>query len=385
MESDRNKFIQTSSIFLVILVLIFLIIGTIPLIVFITSNEGYTLDNIVKTQSSNEKELLFGPAYSDYNKLYKVKMTNEVKANVITIGTSRTMQFREEFFNTSFYNAGGCCARFNQFKPFITNIISYKPEIIIIGLDQYFFNDNYETYKEIQPYNETISKISSPFLRFRNSINKIYSDVFKNEKIKFSNLEIDNSKIGLNALINNNGFRNDGSYQYGKVIQLDGMNNNSYREESMVDSKTRIVNGNNRFQYGHNISNYSIEKLIEILEYGKANNITIIGFTPPYDHEIWVEMMNRKKDYEYLNKIELVIKPIFEKYNFEFYIYDDLKKLGSITCEAKDGFHGTDMAYARIIKNISQQNSKLNKYIDQDYLYNIIKDNTCFLPLDLQK
>ncbi|MEG1745301.1 MAG: hypothetical protein RR215_06920 [Ruthenibacterium sp.] len=51
---------------------------------------------------------LFGLAYREESRPYKQKMTAETAADVLVLGTSRSMQFRGAFFETdSFYNAGG--------------------------------------------------------------------------------------------------------------------------------------------------------------------------------------------------------------------------------------------------------------------------------------
>ena len=110
-----------------------------------------TLDRVVEEMAEARKqgiEKLVGWGYQDNDKAFKLRMSNKLHPDIFAVGTSRVMQFREEWFadEYSFYNAGGGVSRLPHFKKFLQNLPDgYTPKILIISLDQYFFNKNWDS------------------------------------------------------------------------------------------------------------------------------------------------------------------------------------------------------------------------------------------------
>ena len=88
---------------------------------------------------------LFGLAYRDNTASFKRAAANDVKADLLVLGTSRSMQLRGQFFDTdSFYNAGGGMAFLPQAAAFLEALDEdARPERLILVLDQYFFNEQW--------------------------------------------------------------------------------------------------------------------------------------------------------------------------------------------------------------------------------------------------
>ena len=89
----------------------------------------------------NEHTVYIGMGYNEQTGYYKVKNVNYYQADVIALGTSRVMQFQSDFFTGSFYNCGGAVNQnFREYTFFLTDL-EYKPEVIILGMDSWVFND----------------------------------------------------------------------------------------------------------------------------------------------------------------------------------------------------------------------------------------------------
>ena len=105
------------SLFLIPLLVIF----TPPIIVLVRCGELEAIDVrfVVKMQHAKDSLVLYGPAYSDCTKLYKLEGAKAAKAGVLVLGTSRSMQFRSAMFssNVRFYNAGGGLRELDTFPP----------------------------------------------------------------------------------------------------------------------------------------------------------------------------------------------------------------------------------------------------------------------------
>lgn len=86
-----------------------------------------TLDRVVEEMAEARKqgiEKLVGWGYQDNDKAFKLRMSNKLHPDILAVGTSRVMQFREEWFadEYSFYNAGGCVFRLDEVRPFLERL-----------------------------------------------------------------------------------------------------------------------------------------------------------------------------------------------------------------------------------------------------------------------
>ena len=239
-------------------------------------------------------------------------------------------------------------------KEFLKNISVQKhPQIIILGLDQNFFHDEWNGEEQ---HFEPIKYYFSIFL---SNILNIYEDFFEN-KINLTKIS-KSSNIGINAIINDEGFRNDGSYFYGNVI----LKNESVNERVYLTLKTmNASSGNSYILKKGSISNRSKNDLEIILKYAKENNIYVIGLLPPYAKEVWNVIQTQKQEYAYIFNIYGAIKPIFNKYDFELYDYSDLNVINASNCEIIDGLHASEKAYLRILIDLASKNSNLDNYVN---------------------
>ena len=105
------------------------------------SGEWRTEEEIAARVAAGEPAFL-GLAYRDNTRYYKHLVANGLGADLLVLGTSRSMQFHSEFFTTdSFYNAGGGAGYVNEFQYFLEQLDEDKlPSTLILVMDQYFFN-----------------------------------------------------------------------------------------------------------------------------------------------------------------------------------------------------------------------------------------------------
>ena len=152
------KFVRNILLFLLPLLLI--VVAIIPL--YCMARETGEFDSIEKRveEQRDNHNCLMGLGYNEKTDYYKLLNANYYKAPVISLGTSRVMQFKGVFFSSPFYNCGGAVGgNYNEYRNYIENL-DYKPETIIVGLDAWVFNDAwnrgctvYKDFKEIKDVN----------------------------------------------------------------------------------------------------------------------------------------------------------------------------------------------------------------------------------------
>jgi hypothetical protein len=359
-------FIKKTFLF-IIPVFIFLIP---PCLILKRTGENLT---IIDDLLLSDKQYLVGYSYNQSNIGYikHYVLCNKSKFDIVALGSSRVLQFREEMFNKPFYNAGFSVKGIKDFNRFLNSIPPDKyPKYLIIGLDQWMFNANWDQLNGTKSKKDWWDNYN--YYPSFSVIKNVYSDIIAGKysfKIKKMNNEL--IKIGLNAIVNNKGIRKDGSRNYGSQIHKLLKHDKTVKDYLYQDTYNRIKQGNMRFQYCEEVNMDAFYELETFLSFCKKNNIYVIAIIPPYANAVYKKMTKTSR-YKYLNKIYPTIKPLFNEFNYELYNYPTVQDANSNDKETLDGFHGGELTYTKIIKDILSKHSKLNKVADKEKINNDI-------------
>ena len=330
------------------------------------AKEDFSLQEAVKFQL--EQNAIYNFLSNDMFK-YKLELIKNIKPKIIALGSSRVMQFREESFNTSFITTGGAMNYLNEGYLFLQEMKKiHKPEIIILGLDFWWFNEKF-----YQP--KVFDQQEKKEIDIKSKINQTLSMVIKGEIsfdifeyiLKDTNDITSYQNMGLRSLKYSNGFRKDGSYQYSNFILGDEKNS----DIKFSNTYDRINNGNSRFEYANHVSKERVEIFDEIIKFAKDNDIKLILFIPPLANEVIEKMSSLGDKYNYVSEFRKLVKDT----DIENYDFHDMRDYYKDSCEFVDGFHGGDVTYQRILKKMYDQNSSLSKYLNIDLIRKSIDDN----------
>lgn len=340
-----------------------LLLGPNYYVLFSSKENFHNIDRTIRN-FENQKYLI-GYLYNEDNYRYiKYKALSEKKATVVALGSSRVLPFREEMFEADFYNAGFAVDQVRDFQGFLSCIPEENlPDYLILGLDQWMFND---------AWNDAIEQTHKPHWKKNNSFDagkgikkteNLYPDLISGQ-LSLRNPKNANTgsieRIGLNAIVHSTGFRNDGSAYYGELIQKLMEKDSSISDYNFRNTFRRIHNGNERFQFGNQVSEKALLTLNQLLQFCKSKQIQVIGFVPPFADSVYAKMKN-SGNYEYVEKLYPAIKPIFNSHDFELYCYETVSEVGSNDFETTDGFHGGENTYLRIMIDMLKRKSSLNK------------------------
>jgi len=339
---------------------------------FITNAHEHTPYNkIVKIQRG--KNAIYGTALNQITFAYKIELVRSVKPTLIALGSSRVLELREEFFEVPFVNCGGAMNNLEEGRLFLTELFRYhRPEIIILGLDFWWFSDQF-THRKTFDYHRntgtdlTFGKLIKPYeflisskIELRDYISIL---LFKNDRNHITNF----NNLGLIAIKRSDGFRKDGSYLYANAItgfapkgqRITGFNDR-------LDSKRR-------FEFGADISQNRIAILNEILKLCMNYNVKPILIIPPVTTFVYQRILSRPEKYGYVFKFQEYVKSL----PFENYDYHDIRKAASCNCECIDGFHIGDVAYQKILLDILKQNhdSVIAAFVNNNLLERTVRQN----------
>lgn len=371
---------------LIFILPIFILLG-IPTSILVYSGESFSkIEKVVESGS----EYLIGYAYQEVNYpfLKWKELHNRPKQDIIALGSSRVLPFRDKMFTVPFYNCGYTITSIADFLPFIKSIPpDKKPNYLILGLDQWMFNSNWDNLEIKQSkHRYTPSTINWRELYTTNfsisMINNVWKDIFLGKYgtniLKRKN---DIEELGLNAILNNKGFLKDGSFYYGNQITYLLDNNPLAGDYLFKDTYSRIEEGNRRFEYASEINPKAIDKVKELLSYLKDEDFKVIAIIPPFANAVNTKIEETGK-YNYMKQIYPSLKPIFDSYGFELWDMSSLNTYHSNDKETIDGFHGGSVSYLRMmiymienysilkeISNISQLKKDLENRINDLLVY----------------
>lgn len=302
-----------------------------------------------------QQDQLFGLGYSYYDKSYKFHMTDEVeRPEVLALGSSRIMQVKRSVVSPdfSFYNAGGAIQNIHEL-PLFVNKLHDSPKLILVNIDQWWFNRAY--LDEDQPFSPSVYDEEPEMTHSKLGlfVCDFYTDLLKG-KINLKKV-FSSNHIGLNAIINENGFSADGSRYQGDMI-IAPEQQEDYNFKNVLG---RINNGNLRFQYGDQADSTQVRVVDDFLSLCVARNIRVVAFLPPFAPFVYKRMQETGK-YGYMSRLYDMLLPVFNKYeDCSLYDFTDVTDSGARNYDFDDGFHGSEIIYNRIIRQMVCQDSTL--------------------------
>ncbi len=327
--------------------------------------ENSSYSTIVNDQKT--KNAIYGTSLNQNTFSYKLELIKQTKPNIVAMGSSRVMQFREIFFDKTFVTAGGGMNNLEEGVMFLEKMLKgHTPEKVILGLDFWWFSKEKENnidfnYHKNEGVTLTKRKIFYPISLIKDKI-FTYEQFFR---ITFGNTINDIThyeNFGYQAIKSSNGFRKDGSYLYGKQLFL-----SKTKDISFKDTLERINKGTNGFEHNQIFSNKAVLELEQIIKLLKKNKIEYIIILPPLP-QIIIEEINKNMDkYQYTLFLKEYLSKKKKFINYEDFFYDE--------CEFIDGFHGGDVIYARIVQNLEKEGFLLLSEDKKMELHKYIEDN----------
>ncbi len=373
------RFICKVVVFLLPLALLF----AFPVAVFILSREAYPTKLSVSLQAVHP-EIVVGKAFYDANNglAYKQALIAQRDPQIVFVGSSRTMEFRKEFFKdpSMFINAAFGAANTTDMGEIVTALPD-QTKLLVIGLDQKVFKPGYEP--AVIQDSASLSEMVTDFVSY--DWREIYFDYIRTEFTvhKLAQRFSSSGDIGLTALIKGDGYRGDGSYQY--EFELSNQSQQKTLAALTAAAISSLHADRGSFQYGTTTSQRALDELDQALAEAHAKHIAVIGFLPPYEPAIRQELFSKNDTYsaEAL-ALPREIKQIFAKYGYEVFDFSDVSMFPQTEHEYINEDHPTDKLDLRMLVYMAQHSPNMRSYVDiprDQALIGAVSGD--FLPFDL--
>lgn len=302
--------------------------------------------NLHKIDNMHERkdDFILGEPFTDPLARH-VKLTRNLDSvTLITIGSSRVLQFTQDMYEEKFYNLGYTTSSVFQIHKLIKTK-NIHDKTLIIALDQWCFNSNWPSCHDTIPLKNEFNTFQLIY-NSKKIGNAFTGKIYPNPKI-FDDLQL----IGSGANMALSGIRNDGSHYYGKKIHglLNGDKKLIGEDYHFENTLKRIKKGKDRFEYGDLADTVVLNELARLIETNKNLNNRLIFFFPPFSPTVNAAMKTSGK-YNYMTESVRRVKSICDSAGVIFY---DFTAFPSTDMEYVDGFHGGKQVYYRIAQSFS--------------------------------
>lgn len=314
-------------------------------------------------------ETLWGPAYGQQQMVYKLKRSLYKKPEFMVLGSSRVTQFRDVMApGMSFYNATLAATNLDEALAFVRTLYPrHKPAVLLLGIDPWWFDPARggvpEEAAEIEfSYRKLLSGMFGKGFRRR-----IVLSLFSGE-MRYDADELGGRRpVGYLAALSGNGFRPDGSYQYGNIL-LDkntfydmARSGSRYGYEYLVNH-VRSLKG--RFSYVGEPADSQIATLRDFVDYHRRNGVEIILFFPPLAPTLYRAVQETPEQRAYFAKVDAAVRRLAAESGVPFFNFHDLTALGLGDEHALDGVHVDEIASLAVIRAMAAGSPALSRLFD---------------------
>jgi hypothetical protein len=344
---------------------------TIPIMFLYRVGEYMPLEDVVHKQLQSDGKPVYGTALFKRSSYYKKYLLEASSPRIVALGSSRVLQLRQHMFSEKFVNLGRTMNSIDQGLSFLPYIINSKPEVVLLGIDIWWFNGRYvrsaiRKGAYIKPHllpgpGHSI-KVIKWLLAGKVSLDEIAKSIIS-----------DVEDIGLAGQYKD-GFGPDGSYYETRMIT--GKKNNN--DAQFLNTISRIKQDRSRFEYEKNVDDERFKKFIKLVRALQNEKIKVITFFLPFADSVNQEMNVLRNKYLYIDDI----KRRFNELKLFYLDYQDVTGIGSSNCEFLDGFHGGEVTNMRILIDIAKQLPELAAYLNINHLEEKIEENSgrAFVP-----
>lgn len=300
---------------------------------------------------------------------YKLTFLPMRQIRLLILGSSRMLGFRSLFANKmpdAAYNAAVPSSFPDITLAFLDALDdSVRPEVIIWGLDQVWFNADFENWGAIR-IEDNPTEPERILLNSRD----LWMAILKGEAAidsLFSRVDpiYGGLALGRSAILTGTGYRSDGSYQLSRSVISDPLEANRRLIAGHIRKFEQRVES---YQPGTAINLDKIALIDRTLADFRAQGVTVIGFLPPYAAALYERMM-ASGDFTYIEQAAAALQSVFERHNFAFYDFSDARSIGVSDQMMWDGWHMTERASLLLyLRLLEAQPDLLGQYSDAAFL-----------------
>ncbi len=315
------------------------------------------------------KFALFGSGVSQDFVDYKLQLYAKVKPQITTIGSSRVMQFRRAYFapETSYMNMGGVAGNLKILRSTLDAMLRvHVPEAVIIGLDFWWFMPRWEadpggsTRPTSGSYGYRPASLKQPWTWLLEG--KISPAELARPLLGLFGHGFRQDRFGVMAQQTDDGFGPDGAWYYtgdvtGRRRPYD------YQFQATLDEAKYGIKAFYHAMPGEEAPcQEHLDAICGMVSRLQSRGVQTYVFIAPLSGRVLDYMRGRPEAYRHLFQLR---EALFAR-GLDVLDCTDARAFGASDCEFVDGFHGGEVAYARILRLLAESRPQLARYVARD-------------------
>ncbi|MGH8453678.1 MAG: hypothetical protein ACRESW_03925, partial [Nevskiales bacterium] len=303
------------------------------------SGELQTMEQMGEVQSSRQDFCLVGPTLHEDFYHYKLALYRARKPDVVVIGSSRVLQFRENYFRDRFLNMGSSMREIATGEHLLHAMLqTHKPKLVILGVDYWWFNEQVEEPGARPPPVKRSPKVDfgqlmQPWIWLREG--KIGREDFFNRLNPLYRAK-GLCRIGVRARTDDSGFGPDGSNYSGALVT--GRKNN-FLDRQFEITLDAVREGDSRWKHGSVANDDHVRMFVALVQAFREQGIEVLLFLPPLAPSVVTAMSGLGNSYAYIDDMRHKLTAA----GLTVFNFHDPRAIGSSDCEFIDGSHGGDI------------------------------------------
>jgi hypothetical protein len=331
--------------------------------------ESMPLQMVVALQSGEER-VLYRSQYGNRDLPYKLLMTAARQPDVLALGSSHVLQLREGLFNrdgVTFYNAGAPAWELAEVGTFLARLETQHPnalpDVLILALDHPWFNAGYSG----KPLHFDEHDLDYALANNASFLQQVIRGVPLDVGLYLRRREPWHGglALGMRAIRDGHGFRNDGSEQYGDFLVAHHLWPENERQRHL----DLLRDGGEMYVYGDTVNADAVAAVESILGWAEARGVYVVGFAPPLMPTLHHRMMEGGR-HTYVPQMVEQLDALFRRYGFTYFDFSDGSQLGgSQDSDFFDGWHGSERVHLHLyLAMLNALPDILSAYSDEDTL-----------------
>jgi hypothetical protein len=256
------------------------------------TGENWPIRRVAKFQQTSTEPVLFSRnLMSQQFGIYKLARLRLVQPKVLVVGSSRVMQFRATMFepmHDSFYNAGGMVQSSEDLLEFAQLVEQHRvpaPEVLIIGVDPWWLKSKNETLQEHRLASlDEVFRFCAHAESLKSIANGIHTNKLR-EALSVRDQQGTVNAIGIAALTQGSGFREDGSWQYPLALRQSFLESPQFVDRERPTVLERIQDRKLQFSLPIACDDQQCEMLVRGMELLVKQGVEVWAFAPPLSSE----------------------------------------------------------------------------------------------------
>lgn len=318
-------------------------------------NSGETLSGPAAATIQLKNDVNFSQALFYRPEAYKIAMTKEIRPRVLILGSSRVMQFIQQPWKVSAYNAGGALDSAEALKNFSDEALKdYKPETIILGIDWWWFSEDYKAEPQPQQNELSLKDLAAPYKwweRDRISVAMLLQS-FADQSFS--------SGIGIGARHFFAGWTPFGNYHYGLALTASAEASDEKFSRTLKAVSRGTKQKKDNISISSRFDEERWEKFSGVVKSLTSSGMNVLLLVPPVSPPL-ADFISKQPTPNLVTDLRQHLLEL----SMPLFDFHDPHSVDSSSCEFVDGLHGGEVTALRMLKAIANQDSALfAQYVD---------------------